>query len=206
MTEANADTDTVPPLGDRSWVVTSFINTWSHHRRKRRRLARERSDNPNQAAEDSKNDKIEQTASCRKRLAEKDGEPSAKHLKLDDWCSNQEIDLEDKSNQVLKVETCLHSNSFTMSNDPLHVEQSQQTDDNNRFQNPAVESFLHKVCTKGSEEISEDVTSNEGLKPLLKCKVTVCSTDSGLAVQFEWIYGQSREYMHQLMQFLKNKL
>lgn len=205
MTEANADTDTVPPLDDRCWVVTSFVNTWSHQRRERRRLARERSDNPNQAAENGKIDQIEQTASCRKRLTEKDGEPSAKHLKLDAQCSYREIDLEDKCNQVLKTETHLHSNLLTVSNDPLHVEQTEQTDGNNHFQNPAAESFLHKACTKDSEEISEDVMSNEGL-PLLKCKVTVCSTDSGLAIQFEWIDGQSREYMHQLLQFLKNKL
>jgi len=183
FTENTESGDDAP--GSKSWTVTSYKNTWTHQRRKRREMAREQPRSTEQGPETQQKD------ICEKYADEADRELPTKRLKEDglDYSVNQKCSATDVcSDANLKGDSASHAkncSSIEESNNCVSV-----------VKNEAVEKLDVKPEDKAYDQAS----------PLLQCLLTVVpSADLGIAIHLDWISGQNRECMHQLMLYFKNK-
>src|SRR5688572_22717154 len=108
------NTESVDAPGSKSWIITSFENTWTHQRRKRRQLAREHPRNIEQGPEFNQQKDI-----CEKYAYEADYEVPTKRLKEDSLSggSVNEIGSVPEVCSLLKTDTNLKGSAINQKGD-----------------------------------------------------------------------------------------
>lgn len=216
----NTESVDVPP-GSKSWIVTSFENTWTHQRRKRRLLAREQPRSIEQGPENQQKD------TCEKYANEADCDLATKRLKKDG--SSGSVNQDSSVAEVcspLRTDANLTGSAITQKGDSTsNAKKNCCSIEESNISSTRKDSLL-SCSTKPTSQIiggkavsvdrNETATSREvepegkacdQALPLLKCLLTVLpGADLGIAIHLDWISGQNRECMHQLMLYFKNKL
>lgn len=207
--------ESVDSSDSKSWIVTSFENTWTHQRRKRRQQAREQPKNIEQTHE------IQQKDNCETYADEADYEVPMKRLKKEDCLSGSAIENGPLTEacSLLKTDASLKGvatnqnsrDSVSHANNCSSLEGSNisyaRNDSSAKFVPQIIEGKAVSVDTNEAverREVKQEPYDED--RTLLKCLLTVHSgADCGIAIHFDWISGQSRECMHQLMLYLRNK-
>lgn len=180
-------------------TLTAVENTWCHQRRLRRQRQKQNNDQPEQDTElksstesevkdandkatDLLNGNISEDNSNKRSLDNPEEVSNAKKLKLNNNTQEQIVTPEKVSNLNLKS-----SNSVV------------QDSCSKKIDNPG--------CSK---ETGPSPVTHEDVSPkefILKCVMRLKrNADDQVMMELEWLDGKSRELMHQLFTFIKNKL
>lgn len=182
--------------------VVAIERTWANQRRKRREARRKKGDEETSTA-----DSLTKDTAISPNSSDVDSSEPKTTVNMNIVTKQEEKDTESRNNKR-KIENTQEDIGESISDDAASSHNSQ----------PTKKIRKENVCADSNGESEKipitdhgnivDISIEDISDYVLKCKLTVKKVEEKDNIQLEilWVDGEKKEYMHQLLQLLKNKI